>query len=86
MILPKSKTIEADLYCLFTELVTNRGEVQIRKGRYVINSTGWRINECLLLNDYDSVVDGFVKIPVYCLPWKGEPFFEHLKRLKGKDN
>lgn len=75
-----SKTLYNDLLVIFPIDEWFGGSYQLRKGRYVIN-THMIIEECLVLDDDDNIIDGFSMMPILELPWKDEPFIEHLKRL-----
>lgn len=78
---PRSKTLVSDITAIInnSRFVSNIDYHQLRLGRYVANI--WHcglIAECLLLNDDNDVIDGFVRGTVEHLPWKDKSFCEWL--------
>lgn len=82
LIEPTSKTLEEDVDQLFASVFFEYpGQTfQIRRGRYIVNGHTYPY-ECLLLDDNDTVIDGYCGFPLPWLHWKGTIFVDHLLEL-----
>lgn len=86
LIKPLSSTLVSDIFVMFPEVYNKHtGYGQLRRGRFVINLCDSVPYECLVLNEFNSVIDGFIGSPLPFIKWRGEPMVEHLRRLFNLD-